>query len=64
MATNKNELMQQEGREKRTAKRLCVTSMTGLLLKCFLQSLLSLFVYWFFAKRSVWRKVKFGRNVF
>ena len=41
MASNKIELMQQDGRKKRTAKRLCVTSMTGLLFKCFLQSSLT-----------------------
>ena len=41
MASNKIELMQQDGRKKRTAKRLCLTCMTGLLLKCFLQSSLT-----------------------
>ena len=41
MASNKIEPMQQDGREKRTATLLCVTSMTGLLVKCFLQSSLT-----------------------
>ena len=31
---NITELTQQDGREKRTAKRLCVTNVTGLLLVC------------------------------
>ena len=34
-----SELTQQEGREKRVAKRLCLTNGTGLLLACFVVSL-------------------------
>ena len=30
-----SEFTQQDGRKKRTAKRLCVTNVTGLLLACF-----------------------------
>ena len=56
MKLNYRWVLHYEDWEKRTAKRLCVTSMTGLLLKCFLQSSLSLSVFCFFAKRSVWRK--------
>ena len=33
-----SELMHQDGRKKRTAKHLCVTNMTGLLLVCFVET--------------------------
>ena len=32
-----SEFMQQDGRKKRTAKHLCVTNVTGLLLACFVE---------------------------
>ena len=32
-----NKFMQQDGRKKRTAKHLCVTNVTGLLLACFVE---------------------------
>ena len=33
-----SEFMQKNGRKKRTAKHLCVTNMTGLLLVCFVET--------------------------
>ena len=57
------ELTQQDtdSREKRTAKRLCVTNGTGLLLACFVVSLASQSCFLVFDKR-IW-KVKLGRKL-
>ena len=45
----------QDARKKRTAKRFCVTSVTDLLLVCFVVT---------FTQVNVLRKVKFDENVF
>ena len=52
-----NEFTQQDGGKKRTAKRLCVTNVTGLLLRSFLVVVLNVNVSWSFTKRSVQKKV-------
>ena len=59
-----SEFTQQNGRKKRTAKRLSVTNMTGLLLSCFVGNSLNIDVFCSSTKRSVWRNVKFGRRFF
>ena len=48
-----SELTQQDGRKRRTAKRLSVTNMTGLLLACFVGNSLNIVVFSSSAKRSV-----------
>ena len=40
-----SELTQQNGRKKSTAKRLCVTNVTGLLLACFVEILHLIFLF-------------------
>ena len=44
---------QQDGRKKRTAKRLSVTNVTGLLLACFVGNSLNISVFCSSTKRSV-----------
>ena len=48
-----SEFTQQDGRKKRTAKRLSVTNVTGILLACFVESSLKIVVFSFSTKRSV-----------
>ena len=48
-----SEFTQQDGRKKRTAKRLCITNVTGLLLTCFVVIFTYINVFWSFTKRSV-----------
>ena len=48
-----SEFMQQDGRKKRTANRLCVTNMTRLLLTCLVMIFTNMNVFWSFTKRSV-----------
>ena len=55
-------LLHQDGRKKRTAKRLCVTNVTGLLIACFV--VIDINVFWSFTERSVKRKLKFGGMFF
>ena len=55
-----SEFTQQDGRKKRTAKRLSVTNVTGLLLACFVANSLKIDVSYSSTKRSVQRNVKFG----
>ena len=55
-----SEFTQQDGRKKRTAKRLSVTNVTGLLLACFVANSLKINVSYSSTKRSVQRNVKFG----
>ena len=55
-----SEFTQQDGRKKRTAKRLIVTNVTGLLLACFVANSLKIDVSYSSTKRSVQRNVKFG----
>ena len=50
-----------DGRKKRTAKRLCVTNVTGLLIACFV--VIDINVFWSFTKRSVKRKLKFSSKI-
>ena len=50
-----SEFTQQDGRKKRTAKRLCMTNVTGLLLGSFV--VVFLYHFWSFTKRSAQRKV-------
>ena len=47
------EFTQQDGKKKRTAKRLCVTNVTVLLLACFVVIFTYINVFWSFTKRSV-----------
>ena len=49
-----------DGREKRTAKRLCVTNVTGLLPACFVVIFTYINVFWSFTKKKegkIWQKV-------
>ena len=48
-----SEFTQQDGRKKRTAKRLSVTNVTGLLLTCFVKNSLNIVVLSSSTKRSV-----------
>ena len=48
-----SEFTQQDGKKKRTAKRLCVTNVTVLLLACFVVIFTYINVFWSFTKRSV-----------
>ena len=52
---------QQDGRMKRTAKRLCVTNVTRRVLSW---SSRNIYVFWSFTKRYVQMKVKFGEKLF
>ena len=47
------EFTQQDGRKKRTAKRLSVTNVTGILLACFVGNSLNIVVFSSSTKRSV-----------
>ena len=51
-------------RKKRTAKRLNVTNVTGLLLACFVRNSPNIDVFCSSTKRSVQRNVKFGGRFF
>ena len=51
--TSNSEFTQQDGRKKRTAKRLSVTNVTGLLLACFVGNSLNISVFCSSTKRSV-----------
>ena len=57
------EFTQQHGRKKRTANRLCVTNVEGLLLVCFVVIFTNINGFWSFTKkiclkeREVWRKL-------
>ena len=55
-----SEFTQEDGRKKRTAKRLSVTNVTGLLLACFVANSLKIDVSYSSTKRSVQRNVKFS----
>ena len=57
---NNNEFTQQDCRKKRTAKRLSVTNVTGILIACFVANSLNIYVSCSSTKRSVQRNVKFG----
>ena len=60
MADNNSEFTQQDGRKKRTAKRLCVTNMTGLSLACFVvifTEVSDLYENACLKENEVWRKV-------
>ena len=57
---NISEFTQQDGRKKKTAKRLSVTNVTGLSLACFVANSLKIDVSYSSTKRSVQRNVKFG----
>ena len=57
---NDSEFTQQDCRKKRTAKRLSVTNVTGLLLACFVANSLNIYVSCSSTKRSVQKNVKFG----
>ena len=59
-----SEFTQQDGRKKRTAKRLCVTNVAGLLLACFVGNSLNIVVLSSSTKRSVERNVKFAGRFF
>ena len=48
-----SEFTQQDGRKKRTAKRLSVTNVTGILLACFVGNSLNIVVFSSSTKRSV-----------
>ena len=48
-----SEFTQQEGRKKKTAKRLSVTNVTGILLACFVGNSLNIVVFGSSTKRSV-----------
>ena len=48
-----SEFTQQEGRKKKTAKRLSVTNVTGILLACFVGNSLNIVVFSSSTKRSV-----------
>ena len=48
-----SEFTQQDGRKKRTAKRLSVTNVTGILLPCFVGNSLNIVVFSSSTKRSV-----------
>ena len=48
-----SEFTQQDGKKKRTAKRLCVTNVTVLWLACFVVIFTYINVFWSFTKRSV-----------
>ena len=61
---NISEFTQRDDRKKRTAKRLCVTNVTGLWLTHFVVIFTYVNVFWSFTKRPVHRRVKFVRNVF
>ena len=50
---NNSEFTQQDGRKKRTAKRLCVTNLTRPLLPCFVVIFTNIDVFWSFTKKSV-----------
>ena len=58
------EFTQQDGRKKRTANRLCVTNVAGLLLACFVGNSLNIVVLSSSTKRSVERNVKFAGRFF
>ena len=47
-----SEFTQQDGRNKRTAKRLSVTNVTGILLACFVGNSLNIVVFSSYTKRS------------
>ena len=65
-----SEFTQQNGRKKRTAKRLSVTNMTGLLLSCFVGNSLNIDVFLLFYKKiclkecEVWQKVFSNKIIF
>ena len=50
---NISEFMQQDGRKKRTAKRMRVTNVTGLFLMSFMVIFTEVNVFWYFTERSV-----------
>ena len=54
----------QDGREKRTAKRLCVTNVTGLLPACFVVIFTYINVFWSFTKKICLKEGKIWRKVF